>query len=324
MLRHGVLSAACAARALPRRQLSTTAPRYIRIKKPEGAEPAKPTPPPKAPEQPSPAEKPASVPPSVDAGKKFEPEVNAQNVETTTPGAASEPLASAVPPSEPPKPEETKVEEPVEEIPDKPDLSKLPSLNIDPEAQARAQEAIEQPKEDAKGQKKTGAGKKPPKYESSIDRKRRNVARLGYAGLFVGVIAAAYYVGENQGEKEGEAKEKKSFIEQFKANFTALGDIFSKPAFEVLLPDPLPPPHQRPYTLLVDLEDMLVHSSWDRQHGWRTAKRPGVDYFLGYLSQFYEIVLFSSQPSFVSASFQPVGAIANFRPAFPSPRSSTP
>ncbi|KAL7420371.1 mitochondrial inner membrane protein required for protein import [Cryptotrichosporon argae] len=72
--------------------------------------------------------------------------------------------------------------------------------------------------------------------------------------------------------------------------------IFSKPAFEKLLPDPLPPPHQRPYTLLVDLEGLLVHSSWDRQSGWRTAKRPGVDYFLAYLSQFYEIVLFTVQP----------------------------
>lgn len=308
MLRHGALSAACAARAISRRQLSTTAPRYIRIKKPEGAEPPKPTPAPKAPEQPSPAEKPASVPPTVDAGKPFEAEVNAPNTatEAPAPGAASEPLASAVPPSEPPKPEQAeqpaaKAEEVVEEFPDKPDLSKLPSLNIDPEAQIRAQEAIEQPKEDAKGgPKRTGAGKKPPKYETSIDRKRRNMARLGFASLVVGAIAAAYYVGEEQGEKEGAAKEKKSFIEQFKANFTALGDIFSKPAFDVLLPDPLPPPHQRPYTLLVDLDDMLVHSSWDRQHGWRTAKRPGVDYFLGYLSQFYEIVLFSSQPSFVS------------------------
>jgi len=38
---------------------------------------------------------------------------------------------------------------------------------------------------------------------------------------------------------------------------------FNKPAFEKLLPDPLPAPHQRPYTLLIDLEDMLVHSAWD-------------------------------------------------------------
>jgi import inner membrane translocase subunit TIM50 len=34
-----------------------------------------------------------------------------------------------------------------------------------------------------------------------------------------------------------------------------------------------------------------------RQNGWRTAKRPGVEYFLGYLSQFYEIVIFTTQTS---------------------------
>ena len=37
-----------------------------------------------------------------------------------------------------------------------------------------------------------------------------------------------------------------------------------------------------------------------REHGWRTAKRPGVDYFLAYLSQFYEIVLFTSQPPYTA------------------------
>ncbi|CAL1711722.1 unnamed protein product [Somion occarium] len=52
---------------------------------------------------------------------------------------------------------------------------------------------------------------------------------------------------------------------------------------------------QKPYTLLVSVDDLLVTSTWDRHHGWRTAKRPGVDYFLGYLSQFYEIVVFTTQ-----------------------------
>ena len=42
-----------------------------------------------------------------------------------------------------------------------------------------------------------------------------------------------------------------------------------------------------------------------RDHGWRTAKRPGVDYFLAYISQFYEVVIFSTQPSYVrSSSFE--------------------
>ena len=74
----------------------------------------------------------------------------------------------------------------------------------------------------------------------------------------------------------------------------------------------------RDYTLLVSLDDLLVTSTWDvrptvslpsdtrfnlsiqRKHGWRTAKRPGVDYFLAYLSQFYEIVIFTTQYHYVS------------------------
>src|SRR6266702_7528130 len=91
----------------------------------------------------------------------------------------------------------------------------------------------------------------------------------------------------------------------------------------------LPAPHQKPYTLLLSMDDLLVTSTWDvssvvttfvlkptpylsrvspsnpinnffqRQHGWRTAKRPGVDYFLAYLSQFYEIVIFTTQHHYV-------------------------
>jgi import inner membrane translocase subunit TIM50 len=53
---------------------------------------------------------------------------------------------------------------------------------------------------------------------------------------------------------------------------------------------------ERPYTLCISLEDMLVHSEWSREQGWRVAKRPGVDYFLRYLSQYYELVLFTTVP----------------------------
>lgn len=54
-----------------------------------------------------------------------------------------------------------------------------------------------------------------------------------------------------------------SIIDRIKSNFTDFTDYFSKPAFKVLLPDPLPPPHQRPYTLVIDLEGLLVSSTWD-------------------------------------------------------------
>lgn len=73
----------------------------------------------------------------------------------------------------------------------------------------------------------------------------------------------------------------------------------SKPVWDKLLPDPLPFPYSRPYTLVVDLDQLLISSYWSSSQGWRTAKRPGLDYFLGYLSQWYEIVLFTTQPFYL-------------------------
>ncbi|KAJ1979888.1 mitochondrial inner membrane protein required for protein import [Dimargaris xerosporica] len=73
---------------------------------------------------------------------------------------------------------------------------------------------------------------------------------------------------------------------------------FTNPAWDHLLPEPLPELYQRPYTLLINLDETLIHSSWDVDNGWRVAKRPGVDFFLGYLSKFYEIVIFTTQPSY--------------------------
>ncbi|KAI7618170.1 NIF-domain-containing protein, partial [Hortaea werneckii] len=51
-----------------------------------------------------------------------------------------------------------------------------------------------------------------------------------------------------------------------------------------------------PFTLVLSLEDLLIHSSWDRTNGYKVAKRPGIDYFIRYLSQYYELVLFTSVP----------------------------
>jgi mitochondrial import inner membrane translocase subunit TIM50 len=55
------------------------------------------------------------------------------------------------------------------------------------------------------------------------------------------------------------------------------------------VPQDIPVPH----TLVLDLENTLVSSTWDRKYGWRHAKRPGVDKFLTDMAQYYEIVLYS-------------------------------
>lgn len=70
--------------------------------------------------------------------------------------------------------------------------------------------------------------------------------------------------------------------------------FYLDPPPEVLLP-PLVPPEYRPseYTLVLDLEDTLIHTEWTVQHGYRIIKRPGMDYFLKYCaSNLFEVVVF--------------------------------
>lgn len=83
---------------------------------------------------------------------------------------------------------------------------------------------------------------------------------------------------------------------------------FSKPISEKLLPDipdNVPLPARKP-TLVVNLDDLLVHSMYTPQAGWRIKKRPGADRFIQELSQFYEIVIFSDNHMMVSSKFQAI------------------
>ncbi|WVR03091.1 hypothetical protein IAU60_000080 [Kwoniella sp. DSM 27419] len=277
------------------RPLSTTSPALIKVRSSKSATPSAPGPTP-SPSQPSPAERPPTVPDDITTPSPFEPIVSAPasgsapRATTATPPSSSASEASAEPATQVPL---TPPEPPAEpEIPTDYSKIKLPSLDIDPEAQAAIAEPEPEKTED--GKKRTGAGRK--EYVSSMEKRRKMWIRYGYGALLVGGVAAIYAQGGQEGSES-----KNGFIADFKTNMSDLLDYFNKPAFKTLLPDPLPAPHQRPYTLVIDLEGLLVHSTWDRQHGWRTIKRPGVDYFLGYLSQFYEIVLFTSQPLYTAA-----------------------
>ena len=69
---------------------------------------------------------------------------------------------------------------------------------------------------------------------------------------------------------------------------------YADPPTDRLLPD-LPPHATHVRTLVLDLDDVLVHSHWTRGRGWRTFKRPGVDDFLKGAAQYYEVVVYTSQ-----------------------------
>jgi mitochondrial import inner membrane translocase subunit TIM50 len=68
------------------------------------------------------------------------------------------------------------------------------------------------------------------------------------------------------------------------------------PGTDALLPDLLPFQKQvRMRTLVLDLDGVLVQSVWQRKHGWKTVKRPGVEPFLETMAQYFEVVVFSDR-----------------------------
>ncbi|KAG6829171.1 hypothetical protein H0H92_005426 [Tricholoma furcatifolium] len=207
---------------------------------------------------------------------------------TKSPPPSSTQSAAPPPPSDEPKPAASEgPSEPNE--PATPLASgSVPSLDFSP------------PEPEQQQQHRTGARSSKGSL-SSAERQRRFVGQIALAMLTAALAVNTVHMGREWEEEE--LKAKKMTIEnapstrwgRTKERFIDIFDYFNKPAWPELLPPAYPPPHQKPYTLLISIDDLLVTSTWDRQHGWRTAKRPGVDYFLGYISQFYEVVVFTSQ-----------------------------
>ncbi|SZF01087.1 unnamed protein product [Blumeria hordei] len=141
-------------------------------------------------------------------------------------------------------------------------------------------------------------------YVSSSEKKRLKVANYLYGAFFLLSFSGTLYLGRNWGSEEEEKAHQDTpsgwsfqlIWKRAKARVKDELSYYHEPAFRKLLPD-VEPMFERPYTLVLSLEDLLICSEWSRENGWRLAKRPGVDYFLRYLSQYFELVVFTSQPS---------------------------
>ena len=144
-------------------------------------------------------------------------------------------------------------------------------------------------------------------YTTSAERRRNRMMAWMLASFGLVAVATPIWLGRNWETAEEERAHPNApngwgfvlFVNRLRSRLTSTLDYYSEPAFEKLLPDP-DPLYARPYTLVLSLEDLLVHSEWSREHGWRMAKRPGLDYFLRYLSLYYEIVIFTSVPSMIA------------------------
>ncbi|KAK4202903.1 hypothetical protein QBC40DRAFT_34133 [Triangularia verruculosa] len=245
--------------------------------------------------------------------------------------AAQQQQQPDAPPSPPPPPSAAETETkstatPQEQEPEEPipDLSKLPDLTrgIPSTLEYERAGATDKsnigeetaPDAEAAGAGGDGAsvgsgGRKRPKgelpasaYVSSSERKRKWWTYFALASAGVGAVGGTVYLGREWDEEElaknpsvGNGWSLGLWWKRAVARMTDTVTYYQEPSFEKLLPDP-DPSFERPYTLCISLEDMLIHSEWTREHGWRVAKRPGVDYFLHYLSQYYEIVLFTTVP----------------------------
>ncbi|ATY59941.1 import inner membrane translocase subunit tim-50 [Cordyceps militaris] len=141
-------------------------------------------------------------------------------------------------------------------------------------------------------------------YESTHQLNRRKYTRAALALAAIGGAATLIYTGRNWEDSIDVDRHPDApngwgiglWWNRVKARTTESVTYYQEPAFDKLLPDPQPY-FARPYTLCLSLDELLVHSEWSREYGWRVAKRPGLDYFLLYLSQYYELVLFTTASS---------------------------
>ena len=143
-------------------------------------------------------------------------------------------------------------------------------------------------------------------YETSLDRRRAQMANYLYAFIALASASIGVYFSRPFGSREeipqGLSDEDAaswsptSMYARLRARMGSQVGYYTEPTFPKLLPDMPPDMPAPPYTLVLSLEDLMIHSTWDREHGYRTAKRPGIDYFIRYLQQYYELVLFTSVP----------------------------
>ncbi|KAF5363180.1 hypothetical protein D9758_008395 [Tetrapyrgos nigripes] len=183
-------------------------------------------------------------------------------------------------------------ETPEEPLATRPNLSSVPSLDFSPA----------DPREEAQ----TTGARSSRDTLTSAEQQRQRMGRVAFAIFTLAMGASLWQMGREWDEEDLNRKKwtketaPNGRWDRMKTRVLELFDVFMEPAWTELLPPPYPPPHQKPYTLLISIDDLLVTSTWDRQHGWRTAKRPGVDYFLAYISQFYEVVVFTTQHSYTA------------------------
>ncbi|XP_012526119.1 mitochondrial import inner membrane translocase subunit TIM50-C-like isoform X1 [Monomorium pharaonis] len=157
--------------------------------------------------------------------------------------------------------------------------------------------------------KKQSEKQKEDEEEKANRERSKRMMNYGFAafGMFmsIGVTFVIYELGRPNYDEHGNVIEDEfsnlPFFEQFykrvKRELNYYTRLVQEPSREKLLPDPLKHPYiQPPYTLILEMTDLLVHPDWTYQTGWRFKKRPGVDQFLEAVAPpQFEIVIYTAE-----------------------------
>lgn len=161
-----------------------------------------------------------------------------------------------------------------------------------------------QPTPDGQGEGDGGEQGEDKKQKENTAYAKKILLRL--AGLMGvgGAVSMVYIFGSNSVDEQGntipdEFDNDAPVVQHLRRTFKYFQDyrqMIIEPTSPKLLPDPLKEPYyQPPYTLVLELTDVLLHPEWSLATGWRFKKRPGIDYLFQQLTPLYEIVIFTAE-----------------------------
>lgn len=175
------------------------------------------------------------------------------------------------------------------------------TLNIKVGDEAKTMEQMEIEKEDEEREQKRAKQKRYTRY-----------TLMGMVAALTGSAVYAFFewgkpVLDENGQPVRDEYSDRPFFLQYATRawgtLTHYEKVLKEPTRELLLPPPLPAPYyQPPFTLVLEMTDVLVHPEWTYKTGWRFKKRPFVDYFLHQLatSGNFEIVVYTHEQGFTA------------------------
>ncbi|KAG8448908.1 hypothetical protein GDO86_015834 [Hymenochirus boettgeri] len=149
-----------------------------------------------------------------------------------------------------------------------------------------------------------GSEEQQKKQKENTANAKRIVLRVAGGLGVAGSGALIYIFGSNSVDDQGnkipdEFDTDPPVLQQVKRAYRYFKDyrqMIIEPTSPKLLPDPLKEPYyQPPYTLVLELTDVLLHPEWSLATGWRFKKRAGIDNLFQQLASLYEIVIFTSE-----------------------------